>query len=159
MSRPRAWRRYKNYTKAKRKRDIDLDVGWYPSFWLGYPDGEYTFPKRGMYNNLHQYSKNKIHCSCPICSAKTRNKGHRRKAKNYAPSINYSRMDKRRYDSMINDLKENLEERRMKYVKFYISNGYSSYEEIECFEDSITDEELDNICNDLAYANAEEYEY
>ena len=25
MSRPRAWRRYKNYTKAKRKREIDLN--------------------------------------------------------------------------------------------------------------------------------------
>lgn len=23
------------------------------------------------YTNLHQYSKNKIHCSCPICSRKT----------------------------------------------------------------------------------------
>ena len=98
--RGRAWRRYKNYTKAKRKREIDLDVSWYPSFWLGYSDGEYAFPKRGMYNNLHQYSKNKIHCSCPMCSAKTRNKGHRRKRKNYAPAINYRRMDKRRQMAM-----------------------------------------------------------
>ena len=32
------------------------------------------------YDNLHQYSKNKIHCSCPLCSAKTRNKGKRRKS-------------------------------------------------------------------------------
>ena len=23
------------------------------------------------YDNLHQYSKNKIHCSCPLCSTKT----------------------------------------------------------------------------------------
>ena len=22
------------------------------------------------YDNLHQYSKNKIHCSCPLCQAK-----------------------------------------------------------------------------------------
>lgn len=26
------------------------------------------------YNNLHQYSKNKIHCSCPMCSCKTNTK-------------------------------------------------------------------------------------
>jgi hypothetical protein len=35
-----------------------------------------------------------------MCSAKTRNKGHRRKAKNYAPSINYTMMDKRRQQAM-----------------------------------------------------------
>ena len=100
MSRPRAWRRWKNFTKARRKREIDLAVTWYPAFWIGFSDGEYMFPKRGMYDNLHQYSKNKIHCSCPMCSAKTRNKGHRRKAKNYAPSINYTMMDQRRQQAM-----------------------------------------------------------
>lgn len=100
MSRPRAWRRWKNFIKARRKREIDLAVTWYPAFWIGFSDGEYMFPKRGLYNNLHQYSKNKIHCSCPMCSAKTRNKGHRRKAKNYAPSINYTMMDKRRQQAM-----------------------------------------------------------
>ena len=49
----------------------------------------------------------------------------------------------------------------MKYVKFFISNGYSGcdYEEVECFDDDITEEEIDNICGDMAYANAEEYEY
>ena len=103
--RGRAWRRYKNYTKAKRKRDIDMAVSWFPTFWPGFSDGEYTFPKGGMYNNLHQYSKNKIHCSCPMCSAKTRNKG-RRKAKNYAPSINYSRADLRKMMRMTADEEE-----------------------------------------------------
>ena len=52
--RGRAWRRYKNYTKAKRKREIDLDVSWYPSFWLGYSDGEYAFPKRGILLIINQ---------------------------------------------------------------------------------------------------------
>ena len=28
------------------------------------------------YDNLHQYSKNKIHCSCPNCSAKTSKNGY-----------------------------------------------------------------------------------
>lgn len=28
------------------------------------------------FDNLHQYSKNKIHCSCPYCSAKTSKNGY-----------------------------------------------------------------------------------
>lgn len=99
MYRKRDWRRYKDYIKAKRKRDIDKktqhvfndEYGMHWWFW---------------YNNLHQYSKNKIHCSCPMCSAKTRNKGHRRKRKNYAPAINYRRMDMRRQMAMTADEQE-----------------------------------------------------
>ena len=66
MSRPRAWRRWKNFTKARRKREIDLAITWYPTFWIGFSDGEYMFPKRGLYDNLHQYSKNKfiVHVQC-----------------------------------------------------------------------------------------------
>lgn len=99
MSRPRAWRRWKNFTKARRKRELDWSLSW------SWPDNKSSnpldFSKRvGFYKNLHQYSKNKIHCSCPMCSAKTRNKGHRRKAKNYAPSINYTMMDQRRQQAM-----------------------------------------------------------
>lgn len=53
------------------------------------------------YDNLHQYSKNKIHCSCPLCSTKTRNKGHRRYKKGcYHKAINYKRSDLRRQVSM-----------------------------------------------------------
>ena len=44
------------------------------------------------FDNIHQYSKNKIHCSCPMCSSKTRNKG-RRDRKNYHRSINYKKTD------------------------------------------------------------------
>lgn len=40
--------------KALRKRRIAREIcGW------------------EMYDNLHQYSKNKIHCSCPLCAGKT----------------------------------------------------------------------------------------
>lgn len=58
------------------------------------------------YDNLHQYSKNKIHCSCGLCVAKTRNKKYKRRHihGNYAPSINYKIRDKRILDSM--DFKE-----------------------------------------------------
>ena len=49
-----AYNRKKSFTKAKRKQNIcEHYYGW-----------EY-------YDNLHQYSKNKIHCSCPLCRAKT----------------------------------------------------------------------------------------
>jgi hypothetical protein len=62
-----------------------------------------------MYNNLHQYSKNKIHCSCPYCSPRTRNKGKHRNGKNYSPSINYKPSDKRKIDSMNYEI-ENYED-------------------------------------------------
>lgn len=29
------------------------------------------------YHNLHQYSKNKVHCSCPSCSVKTNTKKYK----------------------------------------------------------------------------------
>lgn len=47
--------------KALRKKRIDKNVHVY-------------FDRDGYYENLHQYSKNKIHCSCPMCAAKTRGK-------------------------------------------------------------------------------------
>lgn len=46
--------RITNWQKAIRKQKIAREV-------LG---GEY-------YNNLHQYSKNKIHCSCPDCRGRS----------------------------------------------------------------------------------------
>ena len=57
------------------------------------------------YDNLHQYSKNKIHCSCPMCSTKTKNKGKRKKG-NYHRARNYKRMDVRRLIDMDQDLEE-----------------------------------------------------
>ena len=48
-------RRKTDFKKAKRKAKIDIARSC---------DG---FP---MYDNLHQYSKNKIHCSCRLCRGK-----------------------------------------------------------------------------------------
>lgn len=151
MARGKAWRRYKDYTKAKRKRKIDVNIhngGWsglnYSHFW---------------YDNLHQYSKNKIFCSCHMCSAKTRNKGKRRHLYgNYAPNINYSIMDLKKQQSMDNDEKESG---GMKYVKFYGSNGYTgtNYEFYETFDDDATEVIIDEYSKNLAYENAEMYEY
>lgn len=48
-------RRKIDYKKAKRKAKIDLAR---------------SFDGLPMYDNLHQYSKNKIHCSCQLCRGK-----------------------------------------------------------------------------------------
>ena len=80
--------------KALRKRRIDHSIS-YPFSYRGTSnDG----PKN-MYKNLHQYSKNKIHCSCPMCSAKTRNKGNS-KHKDMAPPINYKISDVRKIQKL-----------------------------------------------------------
>lgn len=55
--RSRAKTRHNCWRKALRKRRIIRQYGI-----------EY-------YDNLHQYSKNKIHCSCPICSRETWHQG------------------------------------------------------------------------------------
>lgn len=76
---------------------------------------DYFYRREGKdyYDNLHQYSKNKIHCSCPACSAKTRNKG-RRDRKNYDRSINYKTADMRRVITMDYDEEETLGVQRPK---------------------------------------------
>lgn len=82
-----AYNRYMSRKKALRRRRLARKI--YP-----YDDKDY-------YDNLHQYSKNKIHCSCPMCSAKTRNKRKRhRNGQGFAPSINYKISDQRKVDSM-----------------------------------------------------------
>lgn len=49
-SRRRAFRRKKNFAKAIRKKKISANVGG------------------SKFEHTHQYSKNKIHCSCPLCA-------------------------------------------------------------------------------------------
>jgi hypothetical protein len=86
--RSRAFNRDVSYRKAKRKQRIAKEV---------YYDGD----KHPYYDNLHQYSKNKIHCSCPMCAAKTRNKKRRKNnGRGFAPSINYKPADWRRQSAM-----------------------------------------------------------
>lgn len=85
--------RRKSILKALRKRRIDHEI-------YNYHD-----TSGGFYDNLHQYSKNKIHCSCPMCSAKTKNKGHKRKNW-WAPSRNYKISDVRKLQKMEQDEEE-----------------------------------------------------
>ena len=80
--------------KALRKRRIANEI-----YRNHDSQGEYL----PYYDNLHQYSKNKIHCSCPMCSPKTKNKGKRAR-KNYNPTHNYKPSDLRKKIDM--DLQE-----------------------------------------------------
>lgn len=85
-----AYNRDVSIRKALRKRRLAREI--YHSW--GSSDQEY-------YDNLHQFSKNKIHCSCPCCSTKTRNKGHRRyKPGNYNRNLNYKASELRRLLAM-----------------------------------------------------------
>lgn len=93
----RAERRKRNWSKAIRKRRITKEI--YPSI---------SEDSKEYYDNLHQYSKNKIHCSCGFCSAKTRNKSESRRKipHNYAPKYNPSIRDKKSLERL--DYEENM---------------------------------------------------
>ena len=94
--RTRAERRHNNVKKAIRKRNLSLQL-----YWTNNYDDKKSVGT--WYNNLHQYSKNKIHCSCPLCSSKTKNKGNH---KNYSPSFNPTISMQRKLDSMNSQLQE-----------------------------------------------------
>ena len=77
-----AEKRHNDWVKAIRKRRIDREL-------------KGTRHHLDWYDNLHQYSKNKIHCSCPFCRAKT--------AKGKTPwsgGKNWSINDEKRIDEM-----------------------------------------------------------
>lgn len=82
-----AEKRHNDWRKAIRKRNIvhavyGWDIGWY--------------------DNLHQYSKNKIHCSCPMCRLKTAKRkswGTNRK--------NWSLADEKRIEEMNEQILDN----------------------------------------------------
>lgn len=76
MERTRAENRFNSRRKALRKRRIDRQT-----------QGHYSTTP--YYDNLHQYSKNKVHCSCPLCSRKSKehpkvNDVRKNEAMNYA---------------------------------------------------------------------------
>ena len=92
--RTHAEKRHNDWKKAIRKRKIIRQYGF------------------DYYDNLHQYSKNKIHCSCGMCSRyrKTNNRGRKRKIHgNYAPSKNWSIPDRRKIEEMKTQEEELIE--------------------------------------------------
>lgn len=83
-----AEKRHNDWKKAIRKRDIVRDV--------------YRFD-RDWYDNLHQYSKNKIFCSCPMCACKSTGRLAKRLA---GPAENWSIADKRKQQSAAEQIEE-----------------------------------------------------
>lgn len=92
--RTRAEKRHNDWKKAIRKRRIDRERD---------PNDTHDW-----YDNLHQYSKNKIHCSCPMCSRKTNNK-NRKGARGWEPSKNWRVKDEKRIEEMKNQEEEIIE--------------------------------------------------
>jgi hypothetical protein len=86
MERTRAENRFNSRRKALRRRRITQEVYGMKE------DNPY-------YDNLHQYSKNKVHCSCPWCS---------RKSKEH-PKVNDVRKNEA-MNSAIEELEEDEEE-------------------------------------------------
>lgn len=80
------WARYQRYKHIKRKKSIVKNVYHIDNY----------------YDCNGKYDGAKIHCSCGMCMAKTRNKGYRRRHihGNYAPSINYKISELRRQQAM-----------------------------------------------------------
>lgn len=80
--------RYNSRKKALRKQRIDRAI-------YSYLDRGNFAREHGYYDNLHQYSKNKIHCSCPLCSAKVT------KYKGRGIRSNYTISDQRKFDRLM----------------------------------------------------------
>lgn len=85
--RNRAEKRHNDWKKAIRKRKIVKEVYCWNSEW---------------YDNLHQYSKNKIHCSCPLCRAKTA-----KKKQVWSGGKNWPVTDERRIEEMNDQILDN----------------------------------------------------
>lgn len=61
----------------------------------------------GYYKCDGAYDKGKIHCSCPMCTRKTNNKGKNRlKHGNYYPSKDWKHSDLQKIQKMENEIKE-----------------------------------------------------
>ena len=103
-------RRAKDISKARRKQKLAKEL-----YFLG--------QDRNWYDNLHQFSKNKIHCSCGMCSAKTNSKRRRGKGISDSPLVkttrwgsgvdrygkNYKTSERRVIESMREQIKSNQE--------------------------------------------------
>lgn len=85
----RGYRRKASMHKAVRKRKISKEA--YGFEW---------------YDNLHQYADNKIHCSCPMCSAKTNPK------KKFFGGSNLTMADKKKMASLYSDTEGDVKDAR-----------------------------------------------
>lgn len=88
--RTRSERRHNDWRKAIRKRKI-------ADRYAVFSDAS------AWYDNLHQYSKNKIHCSCPLCRCKTTRPG------TVGPAMNWPGRDKKQFAHIEQELSEYYE--------------------------------------------------
>ena len=80
--------RTKHIRRKKEIAQLNFGSGWYYEF-----DG--------------MYDKGKIHCSCPMCSRKTNNKGKNRlKHGNYYPSKDWKHSDLQKIQKMNDEIEE-----------------------------------------------------
>lgn len=136
----RGKRRKLNVTKALRKKRIAEEIGHIV-----------------YYDNLHQYSKNKIHCSCPMCSgtAKTNSK-HVNKGGAKSPCKPYgvfgTTNHRNRKNWGISDLKQ-IERMDVDMSDTYHVSGmfvYSEMIEADSFEEAANIFETENELNRYA---------
>lgn len=91
----RGLRRKIDFTHAIRKKKMsDYDV----RPWTDNHCANYVI-RASWYDNLHQYSKNKVHCSCWMCQSRS---GENNSTKNYRAS------DRRKLDRVRSELVEEL---------------------------------------------------
>lgn len=66
MKRSKAERRHNDWRKIHKRariiKDVHRDNEWFDSFWA---------------SQEHRLSKNKVHCSCPLCSVKSKRNGYK----------------------------------------------------------------------------------
>ena len=91
----RGLRRKRDFVHAIRKKKMsDFDV----RPWTDGHCANYVI-RQSWYNNLHQYSKNKIHCSCPLCKS--------RSGENNSV-MNYRATDRKKLDRINSEMNEEL---------------------------------------------------
>lgn len=116
--RDRNYRREQREKHIKKRKDIVKNVYFLPILKC---DGK--------------YNKNKVHCSCGMCMAKTNNKTKRHiKGGNYAPNRNWKPSDKRKLDKMDYEDDEAI---------FYLSN-LPNDQDIDWFDAIIEDVFVDD---------------
>ena len=93
MKHDKSYSRDQDYRHAVKRRRIDRELSSY--IW------------HDWYNNLHQYSKNKIHCSCGLCACKTNgSRARRHSCHTTEPAENWSTRDRRQIEDQENQLDE-----------------------------------------------------
>lgn len=95
MNRTKQYNRYKSKIKALRKKKIS------DNYYCCISDNY----NHHYYSSLHMYSKGKIHCSCPMCTFKTKNTHKSINGTNFG-KYNYKISELKKVQAMLDDLNE-----------------------------------------------------